>query len=67
MRPRWPKDLAEWQEAADAANFSLAVDAAWQYGLIAPDPQVNVERCEWFLREAKARGIEPRSLEELLP
>ena len=31
---RDPETAEEWQEAADAAYFSLSVDAAHQYGLI---------------------------------
>jgi hypothetical protein len=62
-----PETPAEWQEAANSANFMLLLDSAIQYGLIT-GPRADVERCEWILAEAKKRGITPQgefaSLEE---
>jgi hypothetical protein len=63
MTPTTPE---EWQEAADAAVFSLALDAAWKYGLIRPDPDVDVARCEQFIVDAPAHGAVIRSLDEVL-
>jgi hypothetical protein len=59
VKGRDPDTPAEWQEAADSANFLLLLDSAIMYGL-ATGPRANVERCEWILREAKKRGIAPR-------
>lgn len=56
----------EWQEAADAASLALAIDAAWQYGLIEPDPEIDVARCERVLALARSKGFEPRPLAEVL-
>jgi hypothetical protein len=56
---RDPETEAEWQEAADAAYFCLAVDSCYQYGLLT-GPPINLARCEWILEEAKKRGIEPK-------
>lgn len=60
---RDPETLVEWQEAADAAEFMLALDSAVQYGLLTvdgkPESNVDVRRCEWILEEARKRGIQP--------
>ena len=63
MEPTTPK---QWQEAADAAVFSIGLDSAWKYGLIAPDPVVDVERCLAIIEEARKRGMVIRTLEEVL-
>lgn len=63
---RDPVTDAEWREAADAAVFALGLDSAWKYGLITPDPRVDVIRCEAILHLAQVRGIPIRTLEEVL-
>ena len=65
-KTRFPESDAEFREAADAAVFSLGLDAAWQYGFITPDPKVNVARCEEIIAEARTRGLPIRTLEEVL-
>jgi hypothetical protein len=60
-----PTTPAEWQEAADAAYFMLAVESARLYGLIEGGPEVNVERCDEILKEAAMRGITPRPIDEM--
>lgn len=64
---RYPETSEELQEAADAAVFSLGLDAAWKYGFITPDPEVNVARCEEIIAEARVRGLTIHTLEEVLP
>ena len=56
---RNPKTKAEWQAAADCAEFLLAADSCKQYGLITGGPAVNVDRCLEILEKAKAMGIVP--------
>ncbi len=57
---RDPQTREEWQAAADAAYFWRLLYDAWLYGLIEPEPAINVERCDQILDEAKKRGITPR-------
>lgn len=65
-RTLWPVGLAEWQYAADAASFLLALDACRLYGLVAGGPDVNVERAALILdRALKDHRIEPRPLDDL--
>lgn len=54
-----PQTDAEWQDAVDAAQGALALDAARAYGLVEGGPGVNVARCEEFLAKGEARGIHP--------
>jgi hypothetical protein len=65
---RDPENDAEWQEAANAADFALLIDSAVQYGLVLVDGKaesgVNVERCVRILEEAKKRGILPQKRNE---
>jgi hypothetical protein len=49
----------EWQEAVNAADFHLRVDAAQKYGLITGGPTVDVARCEQLLADAVIQGIVP--------
>lgn len=58
---RQPMSRQEWQEAADAADACLALEAARQYGLVTGGPAVNVARCEEILVMARdGHGIRPR-------
>lgn len=63
--PRDPQTKAEWQEAADAAQLALMIDAARQYGLITGGPKFDLDRCDWILKEAKRRGIKPTPIEQI--
>lgn len=55
---REPQTDEEWQNAANGAEWALAVDSARLYGLITGGPIVDVERCEELLTGARARGIQ---------
>ncbi len=57
--PQDPRGDAEWQNAADAAQALLAVDAAGAYGLITGGPDVDIEGCSDLLARASLRGITP--------
>ena len=57
---RDPKNAAEWQEAADTAAFLVLLESSRVYGLVTGGPEVNVERCEAILAQARERGIEPK-------
>jgi len=57
--PRQPLTRAEWQAAVDAAEFSLLLESARQYGLVAGGLSANVARCEDLLLRGKALGIVP--------
>lgn len=59
---RDPRSAEEWQAAANAAHFMLAVDGARQFGFITGGPEANVERCLWVLREAAERNIFPEKI-----
>ena len=54
-----PQTREEWQDAADCADWALALDSARQYGLVTGGPRVYVERCEGILKLAAERGIRP--------
>lgn len=58
--PADPITLEEWQNAVDAADALLKLDAARQYGLVRGGPEVDADRC-WDLihRAASNYGIEP--------
>jgi hypothetical protein len=66
MRRRDPKTPEEWQEAVNAAEFYLSLDACRQYGLVTGGPGVNAARCEEILRRGKWRGIRPAPFDELV-
>ena len=61
-----PKTRLEWRKAADAAVFSLGLEAAYLYGLIEPDPKVDSARCRAIIAGATERGVPIRSLHEIL-
>jgi hypothetical protein len=54
-----PQTKEQWQEAADLAEFYLHLDSAQRYGLVTGGPDINFDRCEEILREARQRGIRP--------
>lgn len=63
---RDPETQDEWQQAVDTASLLLALRSAELYGLITAVPLINSARCEQIIDDAKARGIFPRPLGELL-
>jgi hypothetical protein len=59
--PRDPETPEEWQDAVDAADFCLALDAAIQFGLVRYDGgAINVQRAVDILARGKARGYLPK-------
>lgn len=54
-----PRTTEEWQLAVDAAEGSLALDAAHRFGCVAGLGRVNVPRCRSILMMGAARGIHP--------
>lgn len=58
--PTDPRTLEEWQNAVDASDAMLKLDAARMYGLVRGGPEVDVDRC-WDLihRAAANHRIEP--------
>jgi hypothetical protein len=46
---RDPRTRAEWQEAADVAEFMRYLHSARLYGLVCGGPHVDVDRCEHIL------------------
>lgn len=54
-----PTTPQEWQQAVDAAEAWLVLDAARAYGLVAGGPRVDTERCTELLRQGKRMGIYP--------
>lgn len=64
-RPRInPRTPAEWQEAVNAAAYGLALDSAFQYGLLersdgSKESGVNVERCRRILEAGAKKGLKP--------
>ena len=40
-----------------AAEVYLLIDAAKKYGLVEGGPEINVERCEEVIAEARAAGV----------
>jgi hypothetical protein len=63
--PRMPRTPREWQAAADAAEWCLALDSCRQYGLVEGGPGIDVDRCLLILERAKMRGIVPAKVESL--
>jgi hypothetical protein len=61
-----PESREEWQAAADAAHFYLALDGCRQYGLVEGGPTIDVDRCLEMLDKAKAIGITPCTIEEFM-
>lgn len=55
-----PRTRKEWQQAVDAAEALLRVDAAKQYGLVEGGPDVDEERCRELLEKGQRRGFRPR-------
>jgi hypothetical protein len=58
---RDPQSPDEWQDAVDAADLLLLLDACRQYGLVEGGPEVNIARCNELLAEGAERGIFPSS------
>lgn len=56
-----PQTHEQWQEAVDAAQGALALDAASQYGFVSGGPEVNVARCEDILARGQLLGYVPLS------
>lgn len=58
--PHDPRTPEEWQNAVDAADALLKLDAARMYGLVRGGPEVDADRC-WDLvhRAREEHGIEP--------
>lgn len=56
-----PQTPEQWQEAIDAADFLILVDAAVQYGLVemGGGGAVNVDRCLDILLRGAEMGIYP--------
>lgn len=54
-----PVTPQEWQDAVDAAEACLRLDAARLYGLISGGPKVDVERCGRILYQGRERGFVP--------
>lgn len=59
------RSLAEWQYAADLAEFVLLLDATRQFGLITGGPAVNVEAAERIIAGAARHDITPALTDEL--
>jgi hypothetical protein len=57
--PPDPQTPQQWQEAVDAAEACVALDACRQYGLITGGPKIDVERCLQILARGRAMGIRP--------
>lgn len=58
--PQDPQTPIEWQNAVDAADALLKLDAARLYGLVRGGPEVDAERCwEIVHRAYELHGIEP--------
>lgn len=58
---REPKTAEEWQDAVDAANYLLCLDAARQFGLVTGGPTINAKRCRELLDRGRERGVIPYS------
>jgi hypothetical protein len=63
---RDPQSPEEWQSAADAANFLLALDACCQYGLVETTMRIDQDRCDDILKRAKQQGVQPADVYEVL-
>lgn len=64
--PRWPVTDEEWSEAIAAAVWALGVQVAEAYGLITGAPDVDVDRAEALLAEARSEGRHIPTLDEVL-
>lgn len=73
-----PQTPEEWKDAVNAAEYSLLIDSAIQYGLLErrdergnkiPGSGVNVERCIQILEQGKKLGIfpDPNLVDKLKP
>lgn len=62
--PRNPRTPQEWQEAVDAADILLGLEAARLYGLVTGGPVIDVERCDEILRRGRLRGYVPTPRED---
>lgn len=64
-RPRInPRTPQEWQEAVNAANYAIKIDAAFQYGLLeysngSRESRINVDRCRRLLTRGAKLGYVP--------
>lgn len=58
--PDDPRTLEEWQDACDAADALLKLDAARLDGLVSGGPEIDADRC-WDLVHcaAELHGLEP--------
>jgi hypothetical protein len=54
-----PRGADEWQECVDACHAALLLDSMYQYGLITPEPKLNLPRCQWLLNVGKYKGFIP--------
>lgn len=57
--PANPASPEEWQNAVDAAEAPLAIEAARACGQITGGPVANVNRCEHLLDRGRSLGIVP--------
>jgi hypothetical protein len=56
-----PETPKEWQEAVDAAQGALRMEAAQRYGLIDPVLYIDIARSNQILQRGKEKGYEPAS------
>jgi hypothetical protein len=64
---KFPETEREWQDAVDAAQFLLALEAAMLYRLIdVTDVQMDTARCERILVLGRGLGYKPRPIAELV-
>lgn len=63
-----PTTKQEWQEAIDAADAMLTLNAAIVFDLVDIPAQVDIRRCMHTISEGRERGMQPRreKLEEHL-
>lgn len=54
-----PTNPEEWQEAVNAADWCLLLDAARLYGLVSGGPEIDVARAEQVLERGAGLGIKP--------
>lgn len=55
-----PTTPEEWQNAVDAAEAFSVLHSAKLYGLVTGGPEVDIERRDEILEQAKQLGISPR-------
>jgi hypothetical protein len=55
----WPDTAIQWQDAVDAANACMVIEAAREYGLVCGGPEVDLRRCIQILAAGLERGIRP--------